>query len=199
MHVPNWLSATILFIVLSPGLLLTLPALSKGVFMSGQTSITAVLVHAVIFGIIYQLYLNTCSAWEGFADDCGGKGPCPDEFTCINGNCIDNRPSGKAKPSMPMPSMATIPPGSPSMPSMPSGPSSMPSGSPSGSPSGFPSGSPSGNPLATPEVSNLMKQLIQNPELIKSAAAAMGSPSLTNMKPASIGSPPSAGSSSLNM
>lgn len=189
MRVPNWLSATILFIVLSPGLLLTLPALSKGVFMSGQTSITAVLVHGVIFGILYQLYLNTCSAWEGFADDCGGKGPCPDEFTCINGNCIDNRPSGKANPSMPMPSMAS---GSSSMPmpSMATGSSSMPMAS-------MPSGS--GSPLATPEVSNLMKQLIQNPELIKSAAAAMGSPSLTNMKPASVGSPPSAGSSSLNM
>jgi len=173
MHVPNWLSATILFIVLSPGLLLTLPALSKGIFMSGQTSIMAILVHAVIFGILYQLYLNTCRVWEGFASDCGGKGPCPAEFTCINGNCIDNRPQGKAAPSMPtlstMPSMASVP----SMATPPS--------------------------TGSGDMANLIKQLASNPQLIESAAKAAGSPSLTNMKPASIGSPPSAGSSSLNM
>ena len=41
--------ATILFVLLSPGVLLTLPAGSKGVVMSGQTSMMAVLVHAVLF------------------------------------------------------------------------------------------------------------------------------------------------------
>lgn len=38
-----------LFVLLSPGVLLTLPAGSRGVWMSRQTSITAVLVHAVVF------------------------------------------------------------------------------------------------------------------------------------------------------
>jgi len=41
--------ATILFVLLSPGILLTLPAGGKGIVMSGQTSIMAVLVHAVLF------------------------------------------------------------------------------------------------------------------------------------------------------
>jgi hypothetical protein len=48
------LLATVLFIVLSPGLLLTLPPLGKGVFMSGQTSVLAVLVHAVVFYFLYS-------------------------------------------------------------------------------------------------------------------------------------------------
>jgi hypothetical protein len=34
---------------------LTLPPLSKGIFMSGQTSITAVIVHAVVFALVYGL------------------------------------------------------------------------------------------------------------------------------------------------
>ena len=41
--------ATILFVLLSPGILLTLPAGGKGIVMSGQTSMMAVLVHAVLF------------------------------------------------------------------------------------------------------------------------------------------------------
>jgi len=49
----------ILFVLLSPGVLLTLPPLSKGVFMSGQTSTVAVLVHAVVFGIVYFLLRRT--------------------------------------------------------------------------------------------------------------------------------------------
>lgn len=40
-----------LFILLSPGFLLTIPAGSKGLFMSGQTSVAAVLVHAVVFAV----------------------------------------------------------------------------------------------------------------------------------------------------
>ena len=43
-----WL-VVVLFIVLSPGVLLTLPPGRRGVFMSGQTSVLAVLVHAVVF------------------------------------------------------------------------------------------------------------------------------------------------------
>jgi len=68
---PNWLMIALLFIVLSPGLLITIPAGKKGMWMSRQTSITSILVHAVIFIIIYQLYLNTCSVWEGFEDSSG--------------------------------------------------------------------------------------------------------------------------------
>jgi hypothetical protein len=55
----------LLFIILSPGFLLTIPPVGKKVFMSGQTSLTAVLVHAVIFtAILYGL--KTMNKPEGF-------------------------------------------------------------------------------------------------------------------------------------
>lgn len=56
----------LLFILLSPGLLLTLPPVGKKVFMSGQTSIQAVLVHALVFAaVLYVLKKNEVN--EGFA------------------------------------------------------------------------------------------------------------------------------------
>ena len=58
--------AVILFILLSPGLLLTIPPLSKrGLFMSGKTSTIAVFVHAAVFGVALY-YLKKISAYEGF-------------------------------------------------------------------------------------------------------------------------------------
>lgn len=42
----------ILFVILSPGLLLTLPPVAGKVLMSGKTSVLAVLVHAVVFGVV---------------------------------------------------------------------------------------------------------------------------------------------------
>jgi hypothetical protein len=42
----------VLFFLLSPGVILTLPPSSGGIFMSGQTSIVAALVHAVIFAFV---------------------------------------------------------------------------------------------------------------------------------------------------
>ena len=50
---------TILFMLLSPGMLLTLPPSSRGVFMSGQTSVTAVLVHAMVFAIVFAFLRKT--------------------------------------------------------------------------------------------------------------------------------------------
>ena len=49
-----WWICAILFFVLSPGVLLTLPPGSRGIFMSGQTSVLAALVHAVVFAIVSQ-------------------------------------------------------------------------------------------------------------------------------------------------
>jgi hypothetical protein len=46
---------TALFLALSPGLLLTLPPGSGGVFRSGQTSLPAVLTHAVVFAVIFAV------------------------------------------------------------------------------------------------------------------------------------------------
>ncbi len=59
-----WL-ATLLFVVLSPGLLLTLPPGSKGVLFSRQTSLLAVLVHAVVF---YLALIYILPYFEGFQD-----------------------------------------------------------------------------------------------------------------------------------
>lgn len=47
------LVTTTLFLALSPGLLLTLPPGSGGVLRSGQTSPQSVLVHALVFAIIF--------------------------------------------------------------------------------------------------------------------------------------------------
>ena len=68
----------ILFILLSPGVLLTIPPVGKSVFMSRQTSPSAVLVHAIIFtGILYAIkkydllsmpLVNTKAEEEGFVD-----------------------------------------------------------------------------------------------------------------------------------
>jgi hypothetical protein len=49
------LVTTSLFLALSPGLLLTLPPGSGGVFRSGQTSIPAALTHAIVFAIVFAL------------------------------------------------------------------------------------------------------------------------------------------------
>jgi len=49
----------VLFILLSPGLLLTIPPGSGGIFMSGQTSIVAVVTHAIVFALIFTLLRNT--------------------------------------------------------------------------------------------------------------------------------------------
>ena len=61
----------LLFILLSPGLLLTIPPVGKKMFMSGQTSTLAVLVHALIFTVllyvIKQYYMSsTKKDEEGF-------------------------------------------------------------------------------------------------------------------------------------
>jgi hypothetical protein len=49
------LLATLLFVLLSPGVLLTIPAVGGKMWMSGKTSLVAVLVHAVIFYILLSM------------------------------------------------------------------------------------------------------------------------------------------------
>lgn len=46
---------TTLFLILSPGLLLTLPPGSGGVWMSGQTSHVSIIVHTVVFAIAFAI------------------------------------------------------------------------------------------------------------------------------------------------
>ena len=54
----NVLVPVLLFIVLSPGLFLTIPPMDGGVFRSGQTSWQSVIVHAIIFALIYVFLRN---------------------------------------------------------------------------------------------------------------------------------------------
>jgi len=50
---------TLLFVLLSPGLLLTLPPSSNGVFMSGQTSVSAILAHTLVYAIAFATLRKT--------------------------------------------------------------------------------------------------------------------------------------------
>ena len=49
------LVTTTLFLALSPGLLLTIPPGSGGLLRSGQTSLPAALVHAIVFAVVFAL------------------------------------------------------------------------------------------------------------------------------------------------
>ena len=49
------LIAPLLFILLSPGVLLTLPPIGGKIFMSGKTSLIAVLVHAIVFYVLLSM------------------------------------------------------------------------------------------------------------------------------------------------
>ena len=78
----------LLFFVLSPGVLLTIPAGSKGLFMSGQTSLLAAAIHAVVFVIVLDcLYRYYQTGYIlGFEDkasneSCAMKGMKYDEKT----------------------------------------------------------------------------------------------------------------------
>ena len=68
------LFAGILFFLLSPGVLLTIPAGSRGLFASGQTSVLAAAIHAAVF--VAALYLLTGVVTEGFFG-----------YGCTTGNC----------------------------------------------------------------------------------------------------------------
>ena len=46
------LGLVLLFFLLSPGVLLTLPPVGSKIFMSGQTSVAAAAVHAVVFALV---------------------------------------------------------------------------------------------------------------------------------------------------
>ena len=52
------LPLVILFILLSPGFLLSIPPVAGRYFRTGKTSTTAVLVHAVVFGVVLYLLRN---------------------------------------------------------------------------------------------------------------------------------------------
>ena len=55
-----------LFFVLSPGVLLTLPPGSKGIWMSCQTSVPAAIVHSLVFVLVLHLLKRSYGLMEGF-------------------------------------------------------------------------------------------------------------------------------------
>ncbi len=57
----------ILFFLLSPGVLLTLPPVGKKIWMSGQTSVMAAFVHALVFALVVYL-CDRYGVMEGFRD-----------------------------------------------------------------------------------------------------------------------------------
>jgi hypothetical protein len=63
------LRATLLFVLLSPGFLLTIPPIGK-LFMSGKTSVAAVLVHAVVFyfALKFSSSIPLVNMVEGFEE-----------------------------------------------------------------------------------------------------------------------------------
>ena len=50
---------TILFVILSPGVLLSIPPGPGGVVMSGETGITQIFVHAIVFAIVFAFLRST--------------------------------------------------------------------------------------------------------------------------------------------
>lgn len=88
----NVLYATLFFVLLSPGVLLTLPPKSKGIFMSGQTSMLAVLVHAVVFYVVLKYALPMVGI-EGFQGPmkCTSNSDCPVGGKCDNGMCVPTK------------------------------------------------------------------------------------------------------------
>ena len=82
----NWLYLAALFFVLSPGVVLTLPAGSRGVFFSGQTSLVAAAVHALVF-VLVLCYLKRFFM-EGFENGpAEGVVACPPGQVRVSGAC----------------------------------------------------------------------------------------------------------------
>jgi hypothetical protein len=65
----SWAAPTLLFALLSPGLLATLPAGSRGWLMSQQTSRVAVAVHTLLFALALIALRHWGVIAEGFAAD----------------------------------------------------------------------------------------------------------------------------------
>lgn len=57
------LMTAVLFVVLTPGLLLTLPPRSGGVFRSGQTSAMAVGVHTLVYAVAFAMLRTKFAAY----------------------------------------------------------------------------------------------------------------------------------------
>ncbi len=65
------IATMLLFVVLQPGILLTLPAVGRSVFMSGKMSVQAVFVHALVFALVLHFLRRGGYFAEGFAGPMG--------------------------------------------------------------------------------------------------------------------------------
>jgi hypothetical protein len=87
-----YLLCGLLFFLLSPGVLLTIPPCSKGLFVSGQTSVLAAAVHAAVFVAVscivwnYVINPSIVSGFDTYMRECpnGTKG-CGSNSDCGNG------------------------------------------------------------------------------------------------------------------
>ena len=74
----KYVTLAILFFLLSPGVLLTLPPVGKKIWMSGETSVVAAFVHAIVFaGLLYILHQQ--GLVEGFKSN-PNMPPLPPQF-----------------------------------------------------------------------------------------------------------------------
>lgn len=81
-----WFVLAALFFVLSPGVLLTLPPGSKGVWMSCQTSVTAAIVHSLVFVLVLSCLKK--HFYEGFTAPSGTV--CTSDTGCASKKCISS-------------------------------------------------------------------------------------------------------------
>jgi hypothetical protein len=80
----------LLFVALQPGVLLTLPAVGRSVFMSGKMSVQAVMVHALIFAVVVYVFRRG-GYFEGFYDTASFQ---TTEFVQVNPSGFVQAPSG---------------------------------------------------------------------------------------------------------
>lgn len=84
----KWLVCAAVFFLLSPGVLLTIPAGSKGFLFSRQTSIAAAAVHALVF-VWVMSWLRSAypSLMEGFEEGSVSEPGCPPGQVRVSGVC----------------------------------------------------------------------------------------------------------------
>jgi hypothetical protein len=83
----NWFGLAALFFLLSPGVILTIPAGTKGLFFSCQTSIAAAIIHALVFVLVLSC-LKSYGILEGFeAGPAEGTRDCPAGQVRVAGAC----------------------------------------------------------------------------------------------------------------
>lgn len=84
------LALTLLFVILSPGVLLTLPPVGSKILMSEKTSLMAVFVHAVVFYLVGCLLLPRLEGFSNTPTNAAGgpAAPAPASGASCEGNLL---------------------------------------------------------------------------------------------------------------